>query len=348
MENKIDYPHGRLVQLLKYTEGEARKTIKHCIQQLVDTGYDRAKVLLEQHYGDSYRTLAAYRKEIKGWPSLKPIDSSAYRKFYNFLIKCESIMSRQQWNYRNLPDILCTLTSKLPGNARDKWNRKALSIRRLKVKYPELAGFIDFIKDETLLSSDPPFSLEALKVYVEKEKKSRLKKKMKSCASNTTNKVQEEKDDIKEIKCPVREEKHDQDKCKQFNNVSVDERSKMLRRKILCYGCYLPISAEHTTKTCKKRRVCQTCTMKHPTRLHEYVPRRKGDGAADNRKDGDSDTVKTNFPEVDLKSVSAKWLQKSSVCVLSQLKSPMQRPRGKFQHLQCLIIVVRAASSKPT
>ena len=40
VEYKIDDPHGRLVRLLKYTEGEARETIKHCIQQPVDIGYD--------------------------------------------------------------------------------------------------------------------------------------------------------------------------------------------------------------------------------------------------------------------------------------------------------------------
>ena len=36
VEYKIDDPHGRLVRLLKYTEGEARETLKHCIQQPVD------------------------------------------------------------------------------------------------------------------------------------------------------------------------------------------------------------------------------------------------------------------------------------------------------------------------
>ena len=48
---------------------------------------------------------------------------------------------------------------------------------------------------------------------------------------------QEKKDDIKEVKYPVCEEKHNLDNCKQFNNISADERSKMLRRKRLCYGC---------------------------------------------------------------------------------------------------------------
>ena len=140
-------------------------------------------------------------------------------------------MSRQLWNSLNSPDILCTLTSKLPGNGRDKWNRKVLSIRRHRAEDPELADFIDFINDETLLASDPLFSREALKVYVEKEERSHLKKKMKSYASNTTDKVQEEKDAKKEMKCPVCEEKHDLDNCKQFSSMSVDERSKMLRKK---------------------------------------------------------------------------------------------------------------------
>ena len=99
----------------------------------------------------------------------------------------------------------------------------------------------------------------------------------------------------KKIKCPVSEERHDLDNFKQFNNVSVYERSKMLRRKRLCYGYYLPVSTADTAKTCKKRRVLQISTMKHPTGLHGYIPRWKSDGAAGNIKDGDSATVKTNF-----------------------------------------------------
>ena len=99
--------------------------------------------------------------------------------------------------------------------------------------------------------------------------------------------------------------------------MSVDERSKMLRRKRLCYGCYLPVSAEHAAKTCKKRRVCKLCTMKHPTGLYGYVPRWKGGGATDSRKDSDSDTIKTNVAEMDVKSVSANMASKIiSMCVV--------------------------------
>ena len=45
-------PHGRLVWLLKFTDGEAKETIKHCIQQSSEIGYRPAKSLLEDHYGN--------------------------------------------------------------------------------------------------------------------------------------------------------------------------------------------------------------------------------------------------------------------------------------------------------
>ena len=50
--------------------------------------------------------------------------------------------------------------------------------------------------------------------------------------------------------------------------------------------------------------------MKHPTGLHGFVQRWKVSGAADNSKGGDSDTVKTNFAEMDVKSASANMASK--------------------------------------
>ena len=84
--------------------------------------------------------------------------------------------------------------TKFPGNARDKWNSLSF-IQQSIVKDPELLDFIDFINDETFLASDLLFSQKALKMYVEKDEKYHLKKKkkMKSCASNTTSKIKEEK-----------------------------------------------------------------------------------------------------------------------------------------------------------
>ena len=65
VEKKIDDARGRLTRLIKYTGGEPKEMIKHCIQQPANIGYKNARSLLEQKYGNPHSIIAAYRREIK-------------------------------------------------------------------------------------------------------------------------------------------------------------------------------------------------------------------------------------------------------------------------------------------
>ena len=140
-------------------------------------------------------------------------------------------MSRQQWNSLDTPDILYALISKLPGNARDNWNMKMMMIQRCYGREAELSDFIDFFDDESLLASDPLFPQEALKEYNEKQEKG-IRWKFKSYVSHSAQPVKNKRDHSSENNCPVCEGRHDLD------NLTLEERSKTLRKKKLCYGCY--------------------------------------------------------------------------------------------------------------
>ena len=50
--HRIEDPTGGLVRLIKYTDSEARELIKPCVQQPTHLGYQNAKMLLENQYGD--------------------------------------------------------------------------------------------------------------------------------------------------------------------------------------------------------------------------------------------------------------------------------------------------------
>ena len=91
VEKRIEDPRGRLTHLIKYTKGDPKEMIKHCVQQPAAVGYDNAKKLLQQRYRNPYRIMSMYRKEIKAWRLLKNSDGGSFQKFYNFLLKCESI-----------------------------------------------------------------------------------------------------------------------------------------------------------------------------------------------------------------------------------------------------------------
>ena len=94
--------------------------IKHCIKQTVSVGYKNARSFLEKKYGNPHYIVAAYRKEIKSWPQLKPADGAAYRRFYNFLLKCEGETYGQNWNTIDNPEMMCLVLPMLQGNSREK------------------------------------------------------------------------------------------------------------------------------------------------------------------------------------------------------------------------------------
>ena len=91
VESKVEDPRGRLIRLLKYTSGEAKELINHCIQLPSNEGFKYAKYLLEKVYGDPHKIQATYRKEIKQWSQIKFGDARAFRKFHTSLLKCRSI-----------------------------------------------------------------------------------------------------------------------------------------------------------------------------------------------------------------------------------------------------------------
>ena len=68
--------------------------VMNCIHQPRGEGYKVAKLLLEESYGDPDRLLASYRKEIKQWQPLKIGDATSFRRFSNFLVKCQNVTRR--------------------------------------------------------------------------------------------------------------------------------------------------------------------------------------------------------------------------------------------------------------
>ena len=150
VETKIEEPRRRLTRLIKFTTGEARQLIKHCIQLPHSRGYQHARTLLERTYGNSHKVLSSNWKEIKEWSPLKFGDTKGFRKFY-ILLKCESVSESQDWNALDTPEMLCMLISKLCGGLLDRWNRTVQTIRRKQIREPDIQDLIQFVEGETTL-----------------------------------------------------------------------------------------------------------------------------------------------------------------------------------------------------
>ena len=78
---------------------------------------------------------------------------------------------------------------------------------------------------------------------------------------------------------------HDMDNCKKFLELTVNERSRYLAKNKLSYGCYNPVSSNHSAKTCSKRIICKEC-KNYPTALHgyQYKKQKSEPGKNDDKK----------------------------------------------------------------
>ena len=162
VEKGIEDPRGRLTRLIKYAKGNPKKVIKHCVQQPAAVGYDNAKKLLQQKYGNPYSIMSMYQKEIKTWPKLKNGDGGDFQKFYNFLVKCESITKSREWNPLDTPDVIFMLLSKLHGKIRVRWVRAVTDVRTKEHREGTLGHIIKLIHEKTMLANDPLFTEEAV------------------------------------------------------------------------------------------------------------------------------------------------------------------------------------------
>ena len=77
--------------------------------------------------------------------------------------------------------------------------------------------------------------------------------------------------------CPVCGERHDIEDCKYYLQQTLEERSKLVFQKKLCYGCLEPMTMEHNAKDCKHRLTCKICRISHPAGLYRYTKKVRSD-----------------------------------------------------------------------
>ena len=70
-EKRVDDERGKHTRLIKYTKRDPKDMVKNCIQLPPDDGFNTAKHLLNERYGNPHQIIAAYHREIKQWPQIK-------------------------------------------------------------------------------------------------------------------------------------------------------------------------------------------------------------------------------------------------------------------------------------
>ena len=147
-----------------------------------------------------------------------------------------------------------------------------------------------------MLVNDPLFSKEGVKFFAETGSGGRrsepnpagrrdrnLRRGKQSLNSYATG--MSEKDKKNEVNCYLCDGTHKVEDCQEIIGKTVEERSKIIGKKKLCYGCLEPMTKEHNAKTCKQRLTCKTCGKSHPTVLHGYTKKVRSDTSTSVKSD---------------------------------------------------------------
>ena len=254
VENMIDDPRQRLVRLLKYTCGDAKELIKHCVHEQADTCYDTALGLLEKEYGSPFRIASAYLEKLKAWPQIKANDPGGLRELYRFLIRCASYQRKGIIDL-NSPLTIRSIQLALPAGLQDKWTGRAGKIRKKKNAEASFADFLEYVEEESNVLNDPVYARNGLK---DKSKQDGI---LKTCSTDV---VEGDKKKLGLV-CHFCRKEHDLDDCTDFKEKNPREKKDFLFKSKLCFSCY---GKGHLVKDCTTKRTCETCGEGHPTGLH--------------------------------------------------------------------------------
>ena len=151
---------------------------------------------------------------------------------------------------------------------KDKWNRLAYNLRRHQERDAEFVDLVNFVEKGIIFVTNLVFSRDALDSFMDKAQRSDHRNRgVKTYGTKTDITGEEEKC---RSPCHMCKKNHDMNNCKKYLEFSVNERSSYLAKNKLRFGCYDPISSDHSAKTCTNRIICKECKSYHPTAIHAY------------------------------------------------------------------------------
>lgn len=144
--------------LERYTRGCPRDLVQSCLHMSDDRGFETAKALLHEHFGNETKITAAYMEKVLNWPTVKAQNVSSLQDHALFLRGCNNAMSY-------LPDMreldmsanLKIIISKLPFKLREQFRSIACDMRETQNRTPNFTDVVHFVERQVKLLSDPIF-----------------------------------------------------------------------------------------------------------------------------------------------------------------------------------------------
>lgn len=270
IESKTDDNADRLHFLIQYTRGLPQELVRSCQHMSPSRGYQKAKQLLKEHFGNAYRISCAYIEKALSWPLIKSEDPKALQAFALFLRSCCNGM--EDLEFMEELDTVSNMRSialKLPYKLRERWRTKAFELQEQRSNKVKMVDLVSFIEKQANIVSDPIFgdiqdsssSKGKPKVLVKPKSKGIFATNVHVNSPQTTS-----KDSQPSSSCLYCNKGHELMSCLQFEKQPHREKLNFIRQNGICFGCLT--KEGHMSKDCTKHLTCIVCSKQHPSVLH--------------------------------------------------------------------------------
>lgn len=266
---------AKLVRLIQACTGKAKKVIECCLVMNADEGYKRARELLRERFGDEYMISNSWIAKITQFKVIRPNERERLQEFADELKNCqETLRCMGYLEEANNQTVLVKVLEQLPNYLQQRFKKDAQQIRERERRSPRFSDIVTFVRQAAAESNDPVFG--SLASHPMRETYSMNKTRNATSAAILSNVQPRDSvssataDRVKRqpAKCLVCDNEHSLFSCRQFKELSVDERIDIAKRHRLCFNCLVP---NHTSERCRIDRTCSVpgCGRKHTKFLHK-------------------------------------------------------------------------------
>lgn len=285
VEKKCDDYSDCLHFLEQYTRGHPKDLVRSCQHLPPAQGYQRAKDLLKEHFGNEHKIATAYMDKAFAWSVIKSEDVEALQAFSLFLRGCCTAMEHLTYmEEMNVASNMKTILLKLPYRLRDKWRSRACQLQEQRGHRARFSDLVDFIERQVKILSDPLFgNIQDAKPAATVKSSTKTREKSRPRGSSFATAVTPVKTSVQEnlttngMKGNVpttnsqssclfcNKSGHTLGRCPQIRKKMHREKIDFLKEKGVCFGC---LKIGHMSKDCKSRLTCDVCNQNHPEILH--------------------------------------------------------------------------------
>ena len=285
VERKTDDESDCLHYLEQYTRGQPKDLVRSCQHLPPAQGYQRAKHLLKEHFGNEHKIATAYMNKAFTWTMIKAEDVKALQAFSLFLRGCRNATEHLTYmDEMNVVSNMKNILQKLPYKLRDKWRNRACQLQEERGHRATFPDLVDFMERQVKILSDPLFGniqddKPSTTFKTSTFSKERSRPRVSSFATTVTcpRTPVLEHATINGMKIPpsttkslnsclfCRRSGQSLEQCPHILKKTHRERLDFLKEKGVCFGC---LKIGHMSKHCHSRLTCYVCNQNHPEILH--------------------------------------------------------------------------------